>query len=195
MGVRVKDLTGKRFGRLVAVKATKQRKNTSVVWECKCDCGNTSFVTSNHLLSGNTKSCGCLQKECVANVNTNNLTGMRFGKLTVVKASDMRKHEKVVWECVCDCGKTVYITSSNLVRGSTNSCGCLHKERVAEANLKNLVGQRFGSVVVIAPTEQRYRRYMVWECRCDCGKINYIPSSILKRLGAKLCDCKTSAKL
>ena len=195
MGVRVKDLTGRRFGRLIVVKATEERRNTSVVWECICDCGNTTLVTSNHLLQGNTQSCGCLHKERVSNANSRILTGMRFGRLTVVKATEARRHEHIIWECMCDCGKTVYVAGANLVRGGTTSCGCLRKERVAAANLKGLVGQRFGTVVVVAPTDQRYRRYMVWECRCDCGKISYIPSITLKRPGARLCNCADSAKL
>ena len=189
MRAQAKDLSGLRFGRLVAVKATEQRKNACVVWECICDCGNTTYTSSNHLIQGNTQSCGCLHKESVANINTKDLTGMRFGRLTVVKATKERKYEHIIWECICDCGNTTYVMGANLVRGSTNSCGCLRRERTAESNLKNLVGQRFGSVVVTAPTAQRYRRYMVWECLCNCGKVNYIPSNTLKRAGAKLCDC------
>lgn len=57
------DITGKRFGRLVAIEPTKERKCGRVVWKCKCDCGNISYVTSLNLLSGNTKSCNCLNKE------------------------------------------------------------------------------------------------------------------------------------
>ena len=189
MGIRIKDINGQRFGRLVAVKPTEYRKNTSVVWECICDCGNTTFTTSNHLIQGNTQSCGCLHKENVSNANSKDLTGMRFGRLTVVKATKERKYEHIIWECICDCGNTTYVMGANLMRGSTNSCGCLRKERVAESNLKSLVGQRFGSVVVVAPTAQRYRRYMVWECLCDCGETKYIPSNKLKRPGAKLCNC------
>ena len=57
------DIAGKRFGRLVAIEPTRERQCGRVVWKCKCDCGNTSYVTSLNLLSGNTKSCGCLNKE------------------------------------------------------------------------------------------------------------------------------------
>lgn len=55
------DLTGKKFGRLTAIKRDFTKKRTA--WLCKCECGNTKIVTSTHLKSGLTKSCGCLQKE------------------------------------------------------------------------------------------------------------------------------------
>ena len=61
-----KDLTGQRFGKLVAMNYidTKESnsKNKTTVWHCKCDCGNEVDVHANHLLSGRTKSCGCLSK-------------------------------------------------------------------------------------------------------------------------------------
>lgn len=62
MGYKV-DLTGKKFGRLTVIRETDQRKSGSVVWECKCDCGNTVFVSQNHLSRGATVSCGCYNAE------------------------------------------------------------------------------------------------------------------------------------
>lgn len=60
---KIKNLIGQRFGRLTVVAQTNERINRSVVWECKCDCGNTHYVQSNSLLTGRTQSCGCLLKE------------------------------------------------------------------------------------------------------------------------------------
>ena len=58
------DLTGQRFGRLVAIRENGERTSAKeVFWECKCDCGEISVVSRSHLRSGNTKSCGCLNKE------------------------------------------------------------------------------------------------------------------------------------
>ena len=57
------DITGQRFGRLTATEPTNQIVRASVVWRCKCDCGNDAFVTVKDLRSGNTKSCGCLNHE------------------------------------------------------------------------------------------------------------------------------------
>jgi len=64
------DLTGRRFGRLVVLHDTGERKNGEVVWHCLCDCGNEVDVRSNSLASGYTTSCGCYQRERVAEANT-----------------------------------------------------------------------------------------------------------------------------
>ena len=59
------DLTNEKFGRLTAERYSKTVKEQSY-WLCRCDCGNTIEVRSNSLKRGNTKSCGCLQKEKAA---------------------------------------------------------------------------------------------------------------------------------
>lgn len=64
------ELTGQRFGRLVAVRPTGRRiYGSHRVWLCQCDCGNTSEVTANSLRKGNTKSCGCLHSGLLAKPN------------------------------------------------------------------------------------------------------------------------------
>ena len=62
MGTRgiLQDLTGKRFGMLTVICRSEQRSRYAV-WECKCDCGNTTHVLSTNLRRGFTKSCGCLR--------------------------------------------------------------------------------------------------------------------------------------
>jgi hypothetical protein len=60
------DLTGQRFGRLVVLKLSKQKKSGKryrYYWFCQCDCGNTHEVRTDSLTSGNVQSCGCLHKE------------------------------------------------------------------------------------------------------------------------------------
>ena len=57
---KVIDLTNQRFGKLIALYKTKERKRGRVIWHCKCDCGNYCDVSAAYLLSGTTKSCGCL---------------------------------------------------------------------------------------------------------------------------------------
>ena len=67
---KVKDITGNRYGRLVAVSIDHKNKRvvngktlTTTYWKCKCDCGNECVVAINQLTANKTKSCGCLQKE------------------------------------------------------------------------------------------------------------------------------------
>lgn len=59
---RLRDLAGLRFGRLVAVQPTAERRHRSVVWECRCDCGNVIFAEAQVLVAGGKQSCGCLRR-------------------------------------------------------------------------------------------------------------------------------------
>jgi hypothetical protein len=56
------DLVGKKFNRLLVVKKAG-RKNYKVMWECVCDCGNTTFVNTFYLINSKIRSCGCLNQE------------------------------------------------------------------------------------------------------------------------------------
>lgn len=53
-----KDLTGQRFGRLVAIKPTGKKSHTNVIWLCQCDCGKQVEVSTSNL-GKHTYSCGC----------------------------------------------------------------------------------------------------------------------------------------
>lgn len=58
------DLTGQRFGRLMAIcESEKRTVGQRVTWNCICDCGNFKEVKTHELRNGNTKSCGCLHGE------------------------------------------------------------------------------------------------------------------------------------
>ena len=59
----VRNLTGQRFGRLVAVERVGLDKSGHSRWLCRCDCGKQKIVSMNNLRSGSIQSCGCLQKE------------------------------------------------------------------------------------------------------------------------------------
>lgn len=58
-----KDITNKRFGNLIAVESTQERKHGSIVWKCQCDCGNIHFATTELLLAGKVSSCGCIKSK------------------------------------------------------------------------------------------------------------------------------------
>ena len=58
----------------------------------------------------------------------NDLTGMRFGRLRVIKKAGKHKNGWIIWECVCDCGNVTCIPSTTLKQGRTKSCGCIRSE-------------------------------------------------------------------
>ncbi len=63
--VAVKDMTGKRFGRLIVLARAEKRYGTAAFWNCQCDCGNTKIVWGSALRTGETASCGCLHRDTV----------------------------------------------------------------------------------------------------------------------------------
>lgn len=64
---RYKDRTNQRYGLLVCLEYVgRTEKGRSALWKCKCDCGNTTVVRSISLVTGGTKSCGCLQRKAAA---------------------------------------------------------------------------------------------------------------------------------
>ena len=172
----MKDLTGQRFGKLVVVEPTDERRNAHIVWKCLCDCGNTTFVSGSSLSSNGTKSCGCLRKKY------KDVLGERFGKLLVLKKTDKRENRHVVWKCLCDCGNITYVSSQGLL-GGTKSCGC------SSTSALDLAGKRFGKLVAIEPTEKRDDAHVVWKCQCDCGNVAYVSSQRLVGGQTKSCGC------
>lgn len=94
------DLTGKKFGLLTAIKATDKRaSNSSITWECKCDCGNPNivYVPSHQLVRGHTLSCGCkheskwemLIKDLLTSLNIEFIPQKRFKDCKNKKETDM----------------------------------------------------------------------------------------------------------
>lgn len=124
------DITGQRFGRLVAIEPTlkRSRSSGSVVWKCKCDCGNMAFVSYNVLHRSNTRSCGCLRNESAGKtgrVNRIDISGRRFGRLTAIAPTNKRSGSNIEWECLCDCGELTLVSTASLARETVRSCGCL----------------------------------------------------------------------
>lgn len=58
-----KDITGQKFGRLVAIEPIKKSNNSNIVWLCQCKCGNICEIRGDSLRGGDTESCGCLNRE------------------------------------------------------------------------------------------------------------------------------------
>lgn len=135
---RMIDLTGQRFGMLVAIKPTDKRseKGTSVFWLCKCDCGNEKEISAQSLRKGRTTSCGCQMGVCRSSgvrksPPQKNISGRRFGRLVAIKPTGKRNSSgETIWLCACDCGKNTETSVTNLIHGDTQSCGCLKRERI-----------------------------------------------------------------
>lgn len=65
------------------------------------------------------------------------LTGNRYGRLTVIEQSGRSSDRHVMWKCLCDCGKVTLVSSHSLRMGCTKSCGCLNGEMSGKRNYKH----------------------------------------------------------
>lgn len=131
---KLKDLTGKRFGKLMVLERS-ENKNGRTYWKCRCDCGNEINVIASNLLRGNTKSCGCSSIEYANKHKYIDLSGQKFGKLTVLYRTRM-KNRNSYWLCRCECGVEKEISMSAL-RSGQKSCGCSAYNFVKEKVIGN----------------------------------------------------------
>lgn len=111
---------GERFGKL-RIRQKYHVKEGRVYYLCDCDCGNIVIVQYSHLISGNTKSCGCLQKELTSKrfAKHNNSTHPLYGVWTMMKQRCYNHNNKSYKNYgargikVCDEWKNDFITFYN----------------------------------------------------------------------------------
>lgn len=105
------------------------------------------------------------------------LTGQRFGRLTVVcrGAGKLRSDGKprVTWVCQCACGNVLEVQSDSLRCGNTESCGCLSRETVVKRSTKHGHATR----------NNKSSEYSTWESmKKRCGKDpNYLDVKVCSR--------------
>ena len=132
--VRIIDIKGQRFGRLIAIDGSRRTENKKrVLWECLCDCGNVIYVQSATLRKGITQSCGCFRKEVTSSrCKGPDISGQRFGRLTAIREDGRSNKSSVIWFCICDCGESRLVSRCTLESGHTRSCGCLRSDLLIE---------------------------------------------------------------
>ena len=131
---------GQKFGKLTITEfcPRKPRELQRVI--AKCDCGTVKEYRLDSLISGNTKSCGCSKRL--------DLTGKRFGKLTVIAYAGLDEEQKCsMWKCRCDCGKITTVRGGSLTYGTTKSCGCEFSKFTPNAITDQVDGTRINSLL------------------------------------------------
>lgn len=117
------------------------------------------------------------------------LTGQRFGSLTVIKRGEDHiqpsgKHI-ISWYCRCDCGKEKTVLAETLRNGDAISCGC--------GKFSDLTGQRFGRLIVIERADDHIQpngtHKVQWRCKCDCGNECIVRGQCLRDGMTKSCGC------
>lgn len=115
---------GRKFSSLEVLEFcgySETTKRKTKLYKCRCDCGNYTIANAHNLSRGYKKSCGCLRGK-----NTFvDLTGEKFGMLTVLNRSENKNNSHVLYNCLCECGNTKIADAYNLKNGITKSCGCV----------------------------------------------------------------------
>lgn len=116
-----------------------------------------------------------------------NLTGQKYGSVTVVSFAFRKNGDRTKWNCVCDCGKEFIVCGEQLKSGNTKTCGCGHHSS------KDNVGKRVGRLFIVSviPTTNQHSRYL---CRCDCGNEKEFWHSAIFQANVDSCGCRTSEK-
>lgn len=118
------------------------------------------------------------------------LIGQRFNRLLVLEEVEKNKWGKIGWKCCCDCGTEKIVLGDSLRSGHTESCGCLRKEVLIKQNKQktlNLVGQRFGRLVVLKKVGNI--KWLSWLCLCSCGNKTIVSTGNLNSGSIKSCGC------
>ena len=93
-----------------------------------------------------------------------NIINQRYGRLVVKEKTAKRVSGRIIWRCLCDCGNETFVSSNNLLKGHTNSCGCLVIIRTKQVNITH--GFR--------PKGKMAREYSTWasmKTRCLNTKV------------------------
>lgn len=139
----IKDYRGIKYYNLTGICPTvnKDKWNGSTIWLWKCDCGKYTEISPGRVQQGHPQSCGCLHTEAAklqGKLSAKNIANQRFGSLMAIKPTELRKNQKIVWECKCDCGNTCYVPIDYLTSLTTCSCGC-NKQSIGERIISQLL--------------------------------------------------------
>jgi len=150
----LKDLSNQKFGRLTAIKMIRKENMTRpIFWECHCECGTMVEVGNQDLIKGKTVSCGCSRRR--------DLTGLKFGKLTVIKIVKLEGKTGSFFECFCECGNVTITRSDSLKRGKTTSCGCnVNQSKILKFKKEN------PNATDIETMKERIKAHTAWNGEC-----------------------------
>lgn len=189
------DYTGQKFGELTVTKMLYNYKNKGKTFcECSCSCGNTIIKNSFDLShSSQFVSCGCKRKDAMIYYHSEDITGQRYNRLTVVEM--LYKESPIKVRCKCDCGNELIVSKADVLSGHTQSCGCLQSERIAELNYNDLTGYISDyDVKAIRPKYQNNYGVWIWEFECPlCGNhFDALPANV-KSNTVICCGCSNAS--
>lgn len=132
-----KKYIGKKFGKLTVLESLNDHDLL-----CKCDCGNTCVIKNFTLKVSKYQMCEvCKGKELLKNKTNQpiiDLTGKRFGSLTVIEPRGTDNQHQRMWLCRCDCGKETLVRGYILRHGRARSCGCILRYKESTRKISDI---------------------------------------------------------
>ena len=121
-----------------------------------------------------------------------NLLNQTFGKLIVIKETNKRKNNSIIWECQCECGNIIELSTKELRSDGIIQCQKCGHDRKPQTNLKeNIIGQTFCHLTVLDFSEKRQGGKIAYKCQCDCENktITYVTKTDLQSGRTQSCGC------
>lgn len=181
------NVIGHRYGRLV-VEADAEPRNGIRYVVAKCDCGTVKTVHLQNIKRGAVNSCGCVFREYLETAAVDSI-GKRYGRLVVESDAGARGGNRYV-VARCDCGETKTVKLSSVSSGKTKSCGCLHRETAAKLNKIDVIGHRYGRLLVEAEAGKDARGSTRVAVLCDCGTRKTVGLNPLRSGKTTSCGCR-----
>ena len=119
------------------------------------------------------------------------LTGRRFGMLTVLERLPEREDRYACYRCRCDCGSELRVNARRLLRGTVRGCPECCEPRGRET--LDLTGQTYGSLTVLSLSNERISGRRAWLCSCRCGQTCLVSTHDLRSGHTRSCGCSRSA--
>ena len=182
------SMIGRKFNKLTVIGFTRDKRG-KMQYECRCDCGNIVTRSKTELENGYRKSCGCSKVNALEKYNY--LVGQKINKWTVLNLKNDNKCCMAI--CLCECGTVKEVNVYNLINNKTKDCGCGRKKMLSETKSKNLVGMRFGKLIVeeLLPESNKFNRRQ-YRCKCDCGNETIVSTNSLLTGHTMSCGCINS---
>lgn len=136
----------------------------------------------------------CKGREWEKNLNLmspdKDITGKRFGSLTVLFRVQNDKQGNSYWLCKCDCSNDFVVRGTSLRSGHTTSCGCMKKEIISEKLAYNFSpGEKVGYWTILYKANEYLGKGSYWHCRCECGVEKDVLGSSLFKGTSLSCGC------
>ena len=192
------NLIGQRFGKLVVLKEA-EKKNTSIRWHCKCDCGKTSIPSTVNLRNGVSKSCGCVSSQKLSEWNkkkaTHNMRSSPVYQMWAIMHKNYSVSDKWAYTEKGGHNFEQWVMQQKWKNGNKYSLAKINKKRkIGPKNCKlilktpNLTGRKFKYLTVIKKSNKK-GNVTYWDCVCKCGKLTKAGTRALLKGYKKSCGC------